>query len=300
MRLICEFQSRMDGHPKLMRVCVPLLAGAIVFLSLPRQVLAQEMDKHLAPQNMAAVADPSATGEQDPPARGPNPTVSDLPDAPGAQGQDQTPQAASAPIPRNPLTILPRTMNAAPMDAEHKLRIYTLQTFGPPALIIPALTAGVEMLNPPSKYPRDWKDGGEAFGRLYGDRLARTTSLRTGRFLTQLVLHEDPRYMPSDSTNAFARTLHALAFTIVDKTDGGHNTIAMGNFVGAASGGFVGMAYLPPGYNDLTHAGQRAAVQFAGIAIGNIATEFSPQWLPLYKALHIPKILPPWWVPLHH
>src|SRR5260370_5885908 len=115
------------------------------------------------------------------------------------------------------------------------------------------------MLNPPSHYPREWKDGGGAFGRTYGYKVADRTSRETAHFLTGLLLHEDPRYQRSTSTNAFRRTFHALAFTVVDKTDSGRNTLAMSNFASAAAGGFVGMGILPDGYNHLTRAAQRMA-----------------------------------------
>ncbi len=125
------------------------------------------------------------------------------------------------------------------------------------------------------------------------------TSQRTARFLTGAALHEDPRYVRSSSTNPLMRIAHALAFTFVDKTDSGRNTIAFSNFAGAAAGGFVGSAYLPHGYNDLTHAEQRMASQFMSIAIQNIASEFQPQWGPIVRKLGIQKDIPEWWVPQH-
>ncbi len=118
------------------------------------------------------------------------------------------------------------------------------------------------MANPKNHYPRKWRDGAGAFGKLYGDSIAMVTSERTARFLTGVALREDPRYVPSNSKNPLVRTMHALAFTFIDKTDSGRNTIAFSNFAGAAAGGFVGRAYLPHGYNDLTHAEQRMAIQF--------------------------------------
>jgi hypothetical protein len=180
-----------------------------------------------------------------------------------------------------------------------KFAIYVHQTFGPPALIFPAFKAGMGMASPTKHYPREWKDGAGAFGRLYGDSIATVTSQRTARFLTGVALHEDPRYLRSSSKNPFLRTGHALVFTFIDKTDSGRNTFAFSNFAGAAAGGFVGNAYLPHGYNDLTHAEQRMAFQFAGIAIQNIAAEFQPQWGPVVRKLRINKIIPEWWVPKH-
>jgi hypothetical protein len=156
------------------------------------------------------------------------------------------------------------------------------------------------MLNSPNHYPRDWKDGAGAFGRTYGYKVADRTSRQTAQFLTDFLLHEDPRYQRSTSTSPLRRTFHALAFTVVDKTDSGRNTFAASNFAAAAAGGFVGMGILPNGYNDLTHAEQRMASEFLQIAIGNIATEFEPQWGPWAKKLRLPKILPAWWVPQQH
>jgi hypothetical protein len=53
--------------------------------------------------------------------------------------------------------------------------------------------------------------------------------------------------------------------------------LALSNFVGAAAGGFVGNTYLPNGFNDVTHAGQRATMRFGTLAAGNLFREFAPQ-----------------------
>jgi hypothetical protein len=73
------------------------------------------------------------------------------------------------------------------------------------------------------------------------------------------------------------RSLYALTFTFVDRSDAGHSIPAFSNFVGAAAGGFVGNTCLPTGFNDFTHAGQRATVRFGMIAAGNLFREFAPQ-----------------------
>jgi hypothetical protein len=155
------------------------------------------------------------------------------------------------------------------------------------------------MINAPSKYPKEWKDGAAAFGRNYGYRVADHTSRNTAQFLAGALLHEDPRYLRSTSSNPFIRTIHALAFTVLDKTDSGRTTFAVSNFASAAAGGFVGMGILPDGYNDVTHAEQHMASEFLQIGIGNVLTEFEPQWGPWAKKLRINKILPAWWVPKH-
>lgn len=225
--------------------------------------------------------------------------TANLPDVPEAQGLRSDSSSSSNPQDQNSALLFLPVENSQRLSFSDKFTIYAHQTFGPPALIFPAFGAGIGMANPRNHYPREWSQGAGAYGRLYGDALATATSTRTARFLTGIALHEDPRYLRSTSKNPLTRTMHAVAFTFIDKTDSGRNTIALSNFAGAAAGGFVGQAYLPHGFNDVTHAEQRMAFQFGSIAFQNIAAEFQPQWGPIVRKLRIQKIIPEWWVPQH-
>jgi hypothetical protein len=239
---------------------------------------------------------PSTEARKEIPGTQDQPTAAGIPEA---QGQSNASSSSSQQQDKNSAILFLPVKNSRRLSFSDKFAIYAHQTFGPPAVILPAFGAGIGMANPKSHYPREWKDGAGAFGRNYGDAIATVTSERTARFLTGVALHEDPRYVRSNSTNPLVRTMHALAFTFIDKTDSGRNTIAFSNFAGAAAGGFVGRAYLPRGFNDLTHAEQRMTIQFANIAFQNIAAEFQPQWGPIVRKLRIQKILPEWWVPRH-
>ena len=228
--------------------------------------------------------------------------ASALPDAPAPQGQEQNQSPPASPIAGphlNQFPVLPPGLMRGPLTVSDKFQIYIHKTYGPPAVILPMFGAGLQMANPKSTYPREWKDGAAAFGRNYGYRLADVTSKNSAQFLTDVLLHEDPRYQRSTSTNPLGRTFHALAFTVFDKTDSGRTTFAAGNFAAVAAGGFVGMGILPDGYNDMTHAEQHMVTELGSIAIGNLLTEYEPEWGPWAKKLRIPKILPAWWVPQH-
>ncbi len=234
--------------------------------------------------------------------------ASGLPDAPSPHdGLNPTPgggqpQTATN-VPSNlqgPIGPVPALLTRRRLTLDDKFAIYVHQAFGPPALIFPAFGAGIRMADPPKNYPREWTDGGGAFGRLYGSALATQTSKRTAGFVAASLLHEDPRYLRApEGSNLGVRVVHAVVFTFVDRTDSGGHTVAVANFASAAAGGFVGMAYLPPGFNDVSHAGEHTASEFAGIAIANISREFAPQWEPIVRKLHIPRIVPGWWVPQH-
>jgi hypothetical protein len=165
---------------------------------------------------------------------------------------------------------------------EGKFRYYVSETYlNPSVFTAPAFRAGIRMANPPGKgarqYPPEWRQGAEAFGRNYGDAFAQRVTFQTGRFVTGVMTHEDPRYIPSSSYNVLARSLHALTFTFVDQSDSGRPMHAFSNLVGATAAGFVGNAYLPSGFNNTTHAGQRATLQFGFTAAGNLLREFAPQ-----------------------
>ncbi len=280
-----------------------LLAATAIISADPCALFSQELESR-SPSTLRSQDDYSAVSDR---AKKHMPSADDaliatLPDAPMPQdhAQDQTPSSPADPATHlNQFPILSPRLTRAPLTFQDKFQIYAHKSFGPPALILPALGAGLGMINPPSKYPREWKDGGGAFGRNYGYRLADRTSRNTAQFLTGALLREDPRYLRSTSTNPFARTVHALAFIIFDKTDSGRTTFAASNFAAAAAGGFVGMGILPHGYNDITHAEQHMASEFLQIGIGNVLTEFEPQWGPWAKKLRIPKLLPGWWVPEH-
>jgi hypothetical protein len=279
-----------------------LLFATTILCLQPRSINAQDLEVKPAPSDHKDVPPSSMPQGDKLQTTRRDLNVDSLPDAPLPAGQAQEEaQDPATPLAQQPnqLLGLPPALTRTPLTGGDKLRIYIHKSFGPPAVILPAFGTGFQMLNPPSHYPREWKDGSGAFGRLYGYKVADRTSRETAQFLTGFLLHEDPRYQRSTSTNPLRRTFHALAFTVFDKTDSGRTTFAASNFASAAAGGFVGMGILPDGYNDITHAEQRMASEFLQIAIGNIATEFEPQWGPWAKKLRLPKILPAWWVPQH-
>ena len=208
-----------------------------------------------------------------------------LPDAPSQIAAEQSGQQSDPPT--VPATISPTSNQPAPafnarFGAAEKFHYYLNETFfNPAALTAPAFRAGLRMANPPgrgaTRYPADWRQGAEGFGRNYADAVAERDSFQTARFVTGIITREDPRYMPARSHNVVSRSTHALAFTFVDRSDSGHPMPAISNFVGAAAGGFVGNAYLPEGFNNVTHAGQRATLRFGFFAAGNLFREFAPQ-----------------------
>src|ERR1035438_3312630 len=216
------------------------------------------------------------------------------------QAADNTPSSAvHIPVPQagDPF-YAPIATSGLPQTFHQRLMDYAVITFGPRALLTPALGSALSMLNPRIGYPREWRQGMGAFGRIYGTSLATHTSEQTARFLTAAVLHEDFRYRPSTSKSPMVRSLHAVAFAFVDKSDGGNNRIAFSNFAAATAGAFTPNLYLPAGYNTLSRAETRMASAFGGFAARNLTREFAPTLFKATQKLHVPfprVPIPAWW-----
>ncbi|HTJ29101.1 MAG TPA: hypothetical protein VL346_01285 [Acidobacteriaceae bacterium] len=194
-----------------------------------------------------------------------------------------TAQLPDSPTPSASLASAPNLPPQYPADSPDPLTLkerFVLQTklsFSVAAIVDPAFEAAITMADPPSHYPRDWADGGEAFGRNYGAELGRHVASGYTHFAAAYALREDPRYFRYNGTGYGKRALHAVLFTLVDRRDSGHKTLAVSNLIGATGGGFAGMLWEPDGFDDVTHAYQRTAVELGGYGSTNLLYEFSPE-----------------------
>ncbi|WP_263355786.1 hypothetical protein [Acidicapsa ligni] len=220
--------------------------------------------------------------------------AANVPDAPQPQSASLTVSLTSPNAsPNNPPAADPEQIYApyqptGRITFKERVCLQAKISFGPTAFIVPAYESGIIMADPPSHYPREWSDGGGAFGRNYGAEFGRHATGGITHFATAALLREDPRYYPSLSTNYARRSMHALIFTLVDRSDSGHRTFAVSNLAGSAAAGFVTMAYMPDGFNDTTHAYQRAAIEVSDFAARNLLLEFSPEFARALHKFHVP------------
>lgn len=192
-----------------------------------------------------------------------------------------------APAPATAVLVPAATPSAGSLTLRERF-VYEARTrFGPTAFLMPAFGAGLVMVDPPHRFPHDWTDGPAAFGRNYGAILATDSVSALTHFAVAAADREDPRYYPSLSANPAARVLHTLTFTLIDRYASGRPTLAFSNLAGSAAGGFVGMAWEPGGFDDTTHAYQRASIQLAKFAANNLLLEFKPETHRVLRALHL-------------
>ena len=230
----------------------------------------------------------------------PSTALAQNPAADGAAGSSQDPQTAGHPSELKPAPVpdSPRPQPTGTLTLRQRAALEAHTTFGFSAYVVPAADAAVDIADPPNRYPREWRDGGAAFGRNYGVEFARHTAGSVTHFAVAAIDREDPRYYFSASKSMVPRAAHALIFTVFDRSNSGHRTLALSNLLGSAGAGAVGMAFYPDGYRDITHAYQRAAVETTTFASHNLIAEFSPEIVHVLRALKFPDkftsaILPP-------
>lgn len=194
---------------------------------------------------------------------------------------------------------IPRVQGPLTVEAlsfARKTRLWAANAFSPASFLTPALPAAILVADPPTHYPREWRQGVPAFGRNFGDALATELAADGGKYLVGALTREDPRYYPDQSENPLHRAFHAIAFTLVDRNDRGNKTLALSNLAGSLAAGFVGMAYVPSPYNNASHSFQRAAgtlggynpTLLVGYATQNLLSEYAPELKLLGHKLHLP------------
>ena len=132
------------------------------------------------------------------------------------------------------------------------------------------------MAPPPKVYPDDWRQGMGAYRRNFSAVLGRIQAAEFGRFVVGVALREDPRYCPSPNPAIGAKIVHAIRFTLIDRSDSGRRRPAFTNLIGATTRRFIGDAYLHGDYSNLRHAGERTGVEMGTFAAGMYSTSLGP------------------------
>lgn len=189
------------------------------------------------------------------------------------------------PIARPTARVATGSTGLAPLE---KLECLLRVSYSTESLIWPGVGASKKMIFPPQAYSSEWRAGFGAFARNYGDVLVNNTANRDAKYLSAIIFHEDTRYWTCSDKRIVPRVLHLIVFSLVDKSDSGKNMLAISNLFGAAAGGFIGNAYLPQGYANVTHAGQRSLIELAESPLPNLACEFTPEFRTLMNLVHLP------------
>ena len=162
------------------------------------------------------------------------------------------------------------TQNASRLNTEQKFKSFVEQQFSPAATFSSALTAG---------FHPAWNNG--QMSETYVGRVSNVIEDQTEqgfftKFLLPTVLHQDPRYHPSTSTNAVSRAAYALSRVVIGRNDYGHATLNTSELAGAVLATSIPTVYHPIRQYDAAQTASRAASGIATDAGMNMVREFWP------------------------
>ncbi len=134
---------------------------------------------------------------------------------------------------------------------------------------------------------RGWGQGTAGYARLFAARYGQGVTKATGEYLTAWAFHEDPRRKPSNCIG-WKRTLCAARSLLAEQKEGGGYRPVFAPVVGAAAGGFIGMAFYPNTATvneSLRRTGSSLGSSLASVEL----TEFEPDILHLLGRLFAPR-----------
>ena len=162
---------------------------------------------------------------------------------------------------------------AEPLDVMSKLNFHAQSIGSPTSLAETAAYAGIlHGLNS----PREWGQGGGAYGKRLASALAGSAIHGALAFGLDSALHQDPRYFRSHDTGFLRRAAHAFRGTILTRTDSGGETLStwrLGSDYGAA---FLSNEWYPDRVNTVSLGALQGSLHLAFDFISNLGAEFWP------------------------
>jgi hypothetical protein len=159
------------------------------------------------------------------------------------------------------------------LDWQAKLQFHAESAYSPLALVGTAAYAGIlQGLNS----PKEWGQGGEAYGKRVASTAACSGIHGMLAFGLDSTLHQDPRYYRSGGTGFWRRTGHAIRGTILTRTDAGSETISTWRIGSAYGSAFLSNLWYPARL-DNAHLGFIQGSMTLGFDLAkNLGAEFWP------------------------
>jgi hypothetical protein len=160
-----------------------------------------------------------------------------------------------------------------PLDVISKLNLHARSVASPWSLAETAAYAGI--LHGLDS-PREWGQGGGAYGKRFASALGGSAIRSTLAFGLDSTLHQDPRYFRSHDTGVFRRTVHSFRGTILTRTDSGGETLStwrLGSDYGAA---FLSNEWYPDRINTVRLGAMQGSLHLGFDFVSNLGVEFWP------------------------
>jgi hypothetical protein len=162
---------------------------------------------------------------------------------------------------------------AEPLTVMSKLSFHAQSVGSPLSMAETAAYAGIlQGLNS----PREWGQGGGAYGKRLASAFGGSAIHGALAFGLDSALHQDPRYFRSLDTGILRRTAHAFRGTILTHTDSGGETLStwrLGSDYGAA---VLSNQWYPERLNTARLGALQGTLHLGFDFFSNLAAEFWP------------------------
>jgi hypothetical protein len=174
----------------------------------------------------------------------------------------------------------------SPLSARCKFHLFLKQTYSPYTFASAAFQTALDQAE--GQWPQ-YGGGMQGWAKRFGATLADTESRRFIQgFALSTMLHEDPRYFPSQKHSLIARGWYAATRVIVTRKDSGHSTFNMSEILGALFTSSLQNCYLPRHDRTFANTINRYGGALSSDASGNVLREFTPDMKRLFRK-HAPK-----------
>jgi hypothetical protein len=174
----------------------------------------------------------------------------------------------------------------APLSRHCKFEIFLRQTYSPYTFASAAFDATWAQMW--GQWPQ-YGGGMQGWSKRLGTTLADVESRRfIQSFVLASLLHEDPRYFPSEKQGLLPRTWYAATRVLVTRDDNGWNVLNRSEFLGASLTSTLQNAYYPRPDRTLGDTLNRFAGTLGSDATANILREFTPDLKRLFHK-HCPQ-----------
>jgi hypothetical protein len=168
----------------------------------------------------------------------------------------------------------------APLSRHCKFELVLHQTYSPYTFASAAFDATWSQMW--GQWPQ-YGGGMQGWGKRLGATLADVESRRfIQNFVLASMLHEDPRYFPSDKSGLVSRSWYAATRVLITRDDYGRDVFNQAEFLGVSFTSSLQNAYYPRPDRTLGGTMNRFVGTLSGDATTNILHEFTPDLKRLF------------------
>lgn len=156
---------------------------------------------------------------------------------------------------------------------QDKLRFHADKAYGPTAIAgIAAYAAFLQDVNS----PREWGQGGAAYGKRFASSTAASGIHGVLAFGLDSTLHQDPRYYRSLRIGFLPRAGHALRGTLLTRTDAGGETVSTWRIGSAYGTAFLSNLWYPDRLDTARQGFTQGSIRLGFDLVSNLGAEFWP------------------------